>query len=410
MFRMLAFLVLITAIALGGWTLRADAQRAPASGDMGDAQEALARAREEGRDAAARAQTLEGEAAEARGAAAKTARERAALAARIQQSEAGIAAAEAQLALLGGERSVLRERLADRQQPVVKLTGALQQFARRPVAISVLRPGSLKEAVYLRAMLSATLPEVSARTAGLRAEIERGRALEREARQAAAVMRSGEEDLVERRTALAVLETRQRLASRDATGAAARESDRALALAEDARSLDVLVGTLEESGSLRDQLASLPGPRLRPAQPTMAQSGSQRASAPASSSATTRAAGLTEYQFPVSGPIAIGFGAVRDGVKSSGLTFSARDRAQVIAPAGGRIAFAGPYRGYGRIVIIEHDGGWISLITGLLTVTAQTGETIVIGAPLGLAGSGPGNVTLELRRGGTPVNPLSQIG
>ena len=211
MWRTVLFLAVIAALAAGGWSLRADAQGTGVA-SAGDAREALARAREQGRTTAARAEKLEAEAASARDAAARTARESAALAARIQQSEARIGAAEARLALLGRERALLRGRLAERQQPVVRLTGALQQFARRPVTVSVLRPGSLKEAVYLRAMLASTIPEVSARTADLRAEIERGRALEREARQAAGVMRAGESELEERRQELAALETRQRLA------------------------------------------------------------------------------------------------------------------------------------------------------------------------------------------------------
>ena len=405
MWRTVLFLAVIAALAAGGWSLRADAQGTGVA-SAGDAREALARAREQGRTAAARAEKLEAEAASARDAAARTARESAALAARIQQSEARIAAAEARLALLGRERALLRGRLAERQQPVVRLTGALQQFARRPVAVSVLRPGSLKEAVYLRAMLASTIPEVSARTADLRAEIERGRALEREARQAAGVMRAGESELEERRQELAALETRQRLASRDKTGAAARESDRALALAEEARSLDALVGRLEDAGSLREELAALPGPRLRPRQPELAEASAPATASPSPESASVSVPG---YQFPVSGPITTGFGAVRGGVRSDGLTFSARDRAQVVAPGPGRIAFAGPYRGYDRIVIIEHAGGFTSLVTGLLTLYVETGEEVVAGAPLGLAGTGAGNVTLELRKGGETVNPLSQI-
>ena len=37
----------------------------------------------------------------------------------------------------------------------------------------------------------------------------------------------------------------------------------------------------------------------------------------------------------------------------------------MVAPAAGRIAYAGPFRGYGTIVIIDHGGGWTSLISGL---------------------------------------------
>ena len=71
------------------------------------------------------------------------------------------------------------------------------------------------------------------------------------------------------------------------------------------------------------------------------------------------------YLLPVAGRTVSGFGAVEDVGTSNGITLAPRPGAQVVAPAAGRVAFAGPYRGYGRIVIIEHDGGWTSLVTGL---------------------------------------------
>jgi septal ring factor EnvC (AmiA/AmiB activator) len=94
---------------------------------------------------------------------------------------------------------------------------------------------------------------------------------------------------------------------------------------------------------------------------------------------------------------------------SQGLTFAPRDGAQVVAPAAGRVAFAGPYRGYGRIVIIEHEGGWTSLITGMARVDARVGDDLVGGAPLGIAGAPRPTITLELRRDGQPVNPLDYL-
>ena len=74
------------------------------------------------------------------------------------------------------------------------------------------------------------------------------------------------------------------------------------------------------------------------------------------------------------------------------------------------MAFAGPYRGYGRIVIIEHPGGWTSLVTGLARADVMVGEELVLGAPLGIAAQVDPQVTLELRRGGEPVNPLRFVG
>ncbi len=60
-------------------------------------------------------------------------------------------------------------------------------------------------------------------------------------------------------------------------------------------------------------------------------------------------------------------------------------------------------------MIIEHEGGWTSLVTGMARVDVEVGDSVVGGSPLGIAGPTRPLVTLELRRGGTPVNPLEFI-
>lgn len=366
---------------------------------------ALNRAQNEAREAAARGQRLEAEARAATEAADKTAREAAALAARIQQAEAGIEAAEARIGLIDEQRQALARRLAARRGPLVRLTGALQKLARRPLALSALRPGSVRETVYLRAMLESAIPQVRQRTAALRAEIERSRALEQEAQQALAVLRTTEGELGNRRKQLAALETRQRLQSRQTSGEADREIERALALAEEARDLDSLVDQLDAAGSLRSELAALSGPVLRPGQPGQSRNLTDE---PLPVPTATRPA--TAFQLPVTGRTVAGFGESREGgVRTNGIALSPRAGAQVIAPAEGRVAFAGPYRGYERIVIIEHEGGWTSLVTGLARTDVTVGSDLVAGAPLGVVGGDEPEVNFELRRNGTPVNPLEYL-
>jgi septal ring factor EnvC (AmiA/AmiB activator) len=380
---------------------------APTSDDPAQTRAALRAALAESRAAEARGARLAREADAARDAAEKTAREAAALAARIQQAEAAIAVAEARLALAARERAILREELGREQQPVVHLTAALQQFSRRPLALAVLRPGSVQEAVYLRAMLDSAVPQVRARTADLRARLARSRALREEALAAAGQLRAEQARLAERRTALAALESRQRLASRAASGNADREAERALALAEEARDLDALVSELGRAGTLRARLAVLPGPLLRPAKPENARVSSLDDLPSPAPSATAPPA---PYLLPVTGRTVLGFGAPQGSGTSSGLTLAPRPGAQVVSPAAGRVAFAGPYRGYGRIVIVEHAGGWTSLVTGLARTDVEVGERLVAGAPLGIAAQARPQVTLELRREGEPVNPLRFVG
>ena len=167
---------LLALAALGG----ASAQVPPS--DPVQLQRALAAARAAGAAAGRRAAELEAQASTANAAVERTAREAAGIAARIQQAEAGIAANEARAALIERDRAQLRARLAQRQQPLVRLTAALQRLARRPAGLALLRPGSLHDTVYLRAALEAMLPEVKRRTADLRAELDRSRALQAQAR------------------------------------------------------------------------------------------------------------------------------------------------------------------------------------------------------------------------------------
>lgn len=370
-----------------------------------EAEAQLARAARESRRAQSRAARLTREAEAATEAATRTAREAAALAARIQQAEADIEVARARHALVRGERAALTARLAEKQEPTARLAAALQTAARRPLALSALQPGSLKEMVYMRAVLDSAVPQIRARTAGLRAELDRGRALEADAARALAELRDSEQILRTRRADLAALENQQRIASRNARGAASREAERALGLAEEARDLDGLVERLDDIAALRRELAALPGPVLRPKDLSAALVADAAPTPSASPSAPPR-----DFQLPVDGRTLLGFGALRDsGLASTGLVLAPVAGAQVVAPARGRVAFAGAYRGFGRIVIIEHDGGWTSLVTGLARTDVAVGDTVIGGSPVGVAGGREAPVSFELRRDGAPVNPLQYL-
>ncbi|MGB3845596.1 MAG: peptidoglycan DD-metalloendopeptidase family protein, partial [Sphingopyxis sp.] len=91
-------------------------------------------------------------------------------------------------------------------------------------------------------------------------------------------------------------------------------------------------------------------------------------------------------------------------------TIAARPGGQVVAPAPGRVSFAGDYRGYGKIVIIDHGGGWTSLLTGMIGLSASVGDSVEAGAPIGRAGSDDAHITVELRRAGRPVDIASMLG
>lgn len=372
--------------------------------EAGEAEAALARATRESRLAEGRASRLTAAAEAATEAAQKTATEAAALAARIQQAEADIEAAAARLTIARSQRAALTARLAAKQEPTARLAAALQTAARRPLALAALQPGSLTDVVHTRAVMASAVPQITARTASLRRDLDRGRALEAAAGRALAQLQGSEADLRNRRAQLAALEQQQRLASRNARGAALREGERALALAEEARDLDGLLGKLDEVAALRSELAALPGPVLRPADLSAALPDQP---APVAGPGTTPP---VDFQLPVQGRTLVGFGARRDsGLASTGLVLAPAAQAQVVAPARGRVAFAGEYRGFGRIVIIEHPGGWTSLVTGMERVDVAVGDSVIGGSPVGRASGGTVPATIELRREGKPVNPLQYL-
>ena len=366
-------------------------------------QAALKAARLQSDQARERSERLESQATAARDEADQARRRAAAMAARIQQAEADIQAAQARIAIIARLQRAQAERLAARQEPVVRLTAALQMMARRPLALALVQPGSVSDAVHMRAVLGQVLPVIRERTAGLRAELDRSRALRATAEQAASSLAQSQTDLRDRQAALRTLEAQKRLAERDYRSNAGLESDRALALGERARDIVDLMDRLEAAGDLRDELAQLPGPLLRPARPDLA-----AAPAPARERGP---GGPPPYRMPIMGQLVTGMGEVSDsGVRSRGLTIVTQAGALAVAPTAGRIVFAGPYRGYGQILIIDHGGGWTTLITGLLRLSTAVGDNVRQGDPLGNAGPGRPSITVELRRNGRPVDIVPLVG
>lgn len=338
----------------------------------------LTQARGEAARARERAGLLDAQARTALTASAKATFEAAALAARVQQAEAALAGAEANVVVLAQARRALDLDVSRESAPVTRLIAGLQSQVRHPPLLQVLQPGSLSDAVHLRAVVAAVEPQILARTAALRRETAQARALETEAARVAASMRTMRRDLVERRSQLATLAVAERLKASRASGAADREAERAFAIAAETRNPSTLAARLDRSGSAVARAGAGP---LTPTAP--------------GSSAPDR--------MPVIGVV------MKDEGERRGLTVSTRPGALVVAPGAGRIAFAGPYRGYDSIVIIEHAQGWTSLITGLATTQLAPGQAVVAGSPLGQAGSQDPRITVELRRNGAPVDPAMQL-
>ena len=364
--------------------------------DVTEQQRRLVEARAESSAAAHRAEALSRAAATERDLAARAAADERAQAARVAAAQADIATATARIALVDRLLADQRARLATERGPVARLVAALLSLIERPGAVALVQPGSLDDLVHVRAVLGSTLPLVQTRTAGLRQELDRSRRLRGAQVQAVAALDAGRASLERERVALARIEADHRAKSLDLGRGALVESDRAIGLGERARDLVDQMQVTTDAAATGAALSRLSGPLPRPAQPGEV--------TPAALPWTTSSA---PYRLPVTGTLLTGFGELSDnGVRSRGLTFAVADGADVTAPAAGRVAFAGTFRDYGDVVIVDHGDGWTSLVSGLGTLRVRVGDRVGQGALLGAAAPGRdgARVTVELRRRGRPVD------
>lgn len=330
----------------------------------------------------------------------------AALAARVQQSEAALTAAEARVAVVDQTIASQRRDLAERHGRIVNLLAALESMSRRPPVLALIQPGSVRDTARVALLLDGVLPLIRRRTADLRQTIGVLRALRDRAAEAREELATAGQRLDDSRRLLARAEQRHREQARGLATESMLESDRALALSVEAKDLRQLIARLGSQAELRQRLASLPGPVLRPANipeaalPPPAERMDD--SAPAAPAARPG-----RFILPALGEVTTGFAELsQSGIRSRGISLKTRPRAQVVSPAAGMVAFAGPFREYGNIVIIEHEGGRTTLLAGLDKLDARLGERISAGGPVGRMGSGDGQLTIEVREQGEPVNPL----
>ena len=397
------FLPLLGTIAAGSAILALDAGPSRAANtdvvtqQIAEERAALSRARRAAQDSTARATQMEARASTLRSAAERDRAQRAALGLRIQAAEADLAEVRTRSAIIAGQQRRQRARLAAQQRPVVELLASLQLLSRRPPVSLFFQPGAARDIVHTRAMIEAVLPVVRQRTAALRIEIDRSRQLAAAQERLAEEASASATRLAARRTDLARSEAASRAQATTLASGAGLENDRAMALGEDAGDIGSLLGQLEDAGARRDRLARLAGPVPRP--------GSVSGDAPRTGLFGLGTPAQPAYRLPVIGRVVQGFGEVSsEGTRSRGLLIASSPGAQIVAPARGRIVYAGPFRTYGRIVIVDHGGGWTSLVTDLLTVSTRVGDEVEQGSPIGRAGTDRPRIGIELRRAGQPID------
>lgn len=324
---------------------------------------------------------------------ARSAAEAVAIGGRIKAAETRLAASEGRIAELDRALEAIRQRLDARRDTLADVLAALQRIGRKPPPAMAVRPDDALAAVRSAVLVGALLPELEADAKKLLADLEAQQAVKTQAAVERDRFKAEATDLVAERTRLELLMEERRKGRSEQEKRLDDERRRAADLAQKAESLRELVATLTGQPVLRASIGtdprspSTPSARLQPAIPFAEAKG--------------------RLTLPVVGDVVGRFGE-NDGFggAAKGVSFATRGGAQVTSPCDGAVLYAGPFRSYGKLLIINGGGGYHVVLAGMDRIDVELGQFVLAGEPVGVMGArsdAPATTAEASDRGGRPV-------
>ncbi len=303
---------------------------------------------------------------------------------------------EKQLQGLRGKEDAVHASLRARRGVLAEVLAALQRMGRNPPPALLVTPEDALSSVRSAILLGAVVPGIRHETENLAADLKALAGVRRDITAqkdalAGAMTASLEE---ERRMTLLIAE-KQKL-KQQSTSELASERRKAEELANQAVSLEGLIGSLEtEIASVRDAAAAARAEEEARLKMTEAQREQARELARNSVPDKNRIAPAYAFSdlqkklvFPAAGSILRRFGdADGTGHALQGMMLETNAGALVTAPADGWIVFAGTFRSYGQMIILNPGDGYHIVLSGMEGVTVQQGQFVVAGEPLAAMGA-----------------------
>jgi septal ring factor EnvC (AmiA/AmiB activator) len=306
-------------------------------------------------------------------------------AARIQALEREQSSLEGDITQLQAEDDALAAGFANDRVAVTRLLAILERLQHdMPPALAV-RPDDALAAARSSMLVGASLPPIYSQATALARRIEKLRATRAAlvARQLDAAKNTAA--LAKAHDDLAALSAEK---DQEAQGAASLYSGLAARLDRIARQAADFATLVSRVDALRKQV------------PSAAEASIVTVTAQNSGSAGSLAKGsLLE---PVAGTLVPAGG--QDG-KNPGLTYQTLPGAQVIAPADGKVLYAGPYHMQGQVLILEITTGYDIVLAGLGSVTVRLGDELLAGEPVGIMPADGTRLYFELRQNGKGLDP-----
>lgn len=337
-----------------------------------------------------------------------------AAAARIQASETQITVAETRLRKLTFEHTVIAKELVSRHAVLGELLAGLQKLRRNPPPALVVQPNDALKAVRSAMLLGTVVPEVRAQAEKLGASLNRLQAIRTDIVSERQALKSSVTELSDGRTRMTRLMTAKQAESRLTRDEVTAEKKRMAKLARDARSLQDLISRLGMGVTVSPGKVAVPYQGSRTIGKAALRTGRTLKPAIRFSRAKGRLAP------PAQGAVVRRFGS-RDNIggQAKGVSIATRNGAQITAPSDGRVRFAGSFRSYGQLLIIDAGEGYHILLAGMSRISVDVGHFVFAGEPLGIMGQSAagstkiGNVAgetrpvlyVEFRNNGRSVNP-----
>jgi murein hydrolase activator len=369
-----------------------------------------------------------------------------------QSREALISNLELQIEELRAETDQRRSVLAERHRQLTGTLSALTGLSEDAPRAFFLYPGDPLEAVRGSILLRAAIPVIGERASVLREDLAALSAVQKDLNGKLQRLNQEDQSLMQDRAKIESLLEKKRALYDETSQASRKTNERLRTLTEKSASLKELMAALESERKAREAQeaaqiqaeedarkqaqnqpsVTLPTPNAPPPEP-IAKNGEAAQLAALARLPTRKPDGIRPFPdegvvtAPAIGSLIVQYGQETTfGQTSKGIVVATRPGASVLSPFDGKIAFAGPFRDLGQVLIIEHDGGYHTVLAGFQRIDVATGNWVLAGEPIGImpqeystvsesavgtktSGGNRPQLYMELRRGGHPVNPLRWI-
>jgi murein hydrolase activator len=340
------------------------------------------------------------------------------VAAQVRDVESRVGDAEARLRTLDSREAQVRGSLDSRRSEIVEVLAALQRAGRRTPPALLVRPEDALQSLRTAMLLGSVVPELRVRAATLAGDLSELVTLRKTIAAERDHLAADRDKLRDDQTRLAAfVDERQRQQAAVEKDMAA-EAARSIALSRQVDTLQGLIAKMEQdvkSAAKAAATANLQGaPVATAGKPNLAAFKDRSRQSPAIAFASAR--GL--FALPVNGTKIREFGG-SDGAGGveKGISLATKPGAQVTTPCDGWVVYAGPFRSYGQLLILNAGGGYHVLIAGMERISVNIGQFVLTGEPVATMGTRSQVASIfaanasqpvlyvEFRKDGTPIDP-----